>query len=37
MPKHTPREIVKQCKLRWEVSEGDLLDDIKNVRLTTID
>ncbi len=25
-PKHTPREIVEQCKLRWEISLEDLAD-----------
>lgn len=25
-PEHTPREIVEQCKLRWDISLDDLLD-----------
>ena len=27
MPKHTPREIVEQCKMRWEVSLEALTED----------
>lgn len=31
MPKHTPREIVEECKLRWEVSISNLLDGVEEL------
>ena len=31
MPKHTPREIVEQCILRWEVSKDLLWDGLEEL------